>query len=277
MTNILTLSLATMLSFGTITPAFALQTHEEIIGVINSEKLLKSELSRIRNHVNECEIQFTVFSHEHSDCKKEFHKFSKTLIHSYCQGEGLIEKDIHEILDALVYAADKHQTGVRNKSNAPYIIHPLVVAEQLVSIGKVRDKDIIIAGLLHDTVEKADVAFEELEELYGSRITGFVREVTDDYSLPKMERRRLQIVNAPGKTAGAAQIDLSDKLYDLSELAKTLSFSQENVKALRTTLWVKDEIDSLPWVNVDLKVACDKVVNSLLKQLNSITKGKPGP
>lgn len=265
MNRVFVFCLAAIATFGTITPSYALNMQQEL-AVVNSEKVLKTELERIRDAMDKCEVQFIAFTQDHPDCLKEFHKFSKSLINSYCKGEGFIEKDIHAIIDALVYAADKHQGGIRRIPNAPYIIHPLGVAEQLLSIGRVRDKDIIIAGLLHDTVEKANVSFEELEKRFGSRITGFVREVTDDYSLPKMERRRLQVENAAGKTAGAAQIDLSDKLYDVSELARDPS-SKDDKRSLRTVLWVKDVIDELPWVNASLKDACDKVVNPLLKQM----------
>lgn len=252
---------------GTMSSVYSVNLKEEVAAV-SSDKILKMELCRIKNHLEDCEAQFVLFTNDHADCRKEFQKFSKTILQSYCKGEGFIEKDIHDILDALAYAAQKHKDGLRKAINAPYIIHPLVVAEQLISIGHIHDKEIIIAGLLHDTVEKADVTFEELEALFGARITGFVREVTDDYSIPKMERRRLQVVNAPGKTAAAAQIDLSDKLYDITELAKQ-SPAPGDKRALRSVLWIKDVVDNLPWVNAPLKQACDKVIAPLIKQLNN--------
>jgi guanosine-3',5'-bis(diphosphate) 3'-pyrophosphohydrolase len=55
----------------------------------------------------------------------------------------------------------------------------------------------IIAGLLHDTVEDTDTTFDELEEKFGSRATGFVRELTDDKSLPKAERETFARSSTP--------------------------------------------------------------------------------
>jgi len=45
-----------------------------------------------------------------------------------------------------------------------------------------------------------------------------VAEVTDDKSLPKQERKRLQIVTAPHKSTKAKLVKLADKLYNLRDL-----------------------------------------------------------
>lgn len=45
-----------------------------------------------------------------------------------------------------------------------------------------------------------------------------VAEVTDDKSLPKQERKRLQVVNAPHKSTKAKLVKLADKLYNLRDL-----------------------------------------------------------
>lgn len=47
-------------------------------------------------------------------------------------------------------------------------------------------------------------------------------EVTDDKSLPKEERKRLQIVNAPHKSPRAKLVKLADKLYNLRDLARVV-------------------------------------------------------
>jgi guanosine-3',5'-bis(diphosphate) 3'-pyrophosphohydrolase len=51
----------------------------------------------------------------------------------------------------------------------------------------------IQAAVLHDTVEDTDTTFEELEAKFGAEVCQIVREVSDDKSLPKMERKRLQV------------------------------------------------------------------------------------
>jgi len=45
-----------------------------------------------------------------------------------------------------------------------------------------------------------------------------VKECTDDKSLPKEERKRLQQVNAPHKSREAKHVKMADKLYNLRDL-----------------------------------------------------------
>ena len=52
------------------------------------------------------------------------------------------------------------------------------------------------AAVLHDTVEDTDTSFEELEVAFGQEVRALVGEVSDDKSLPKMERKRLQVCSA---------------------------------------------------------------------------------
>ena len=52
------------------------------------------------------------------------------------------------------------------------------------------------AAILHDTVEDTNTTLDELESTFGSEVRHIVSEVTDDKNLPKLERKRLQIVHA---------------------------------------------------------------------------------
>ena len=53
--------------------------------------------------------------------------------------------------------------------------------------------DVIQAAILHDTVEDTDTSFDEIEAEFGVNVCQLVKEVTDDKSLPKAERKRLQV------------------------------------------------------------------------------------
>ena len=55
-------------------------------------------------------------------------------------------------------------------------------------------------------------------QVFGSAVAGIVAEVTDDKDLPKAERKRLQVVNAPKKSKEAKLVKLADKLYNLRDL-----------------------------------------------------------
>src|SRR5215475_5489570 len=70
--------------------------------------------------------------------------------------------------------------------------HAIAVAETLWTVGGVRDIAVIVAAILHDTVEDTETTLEEIEKHFGSIIRSLVAEVTDDKSLPKPVRKRLQ-------------------------------------------------------------------------------------
>lgn len=59
------------------------------------------------------------------------------------------------------------------------------------------DPLVIAAALLHDTLEDTDTVLGELEREFGTRVADTVREVSDDKTLSKSERKRLQIKHAP--------------------------------------------------------------------------------
>ena len=74
------------------------------------------------------------------------------------------------------------------------------------------------AALLHDTVEDTDTTLDEVELHFGDQVRRLVEEVTDDKTLPKLERKRLQVEQAPQSSPGAKLVKLADKLYNLRDL-----------------------------------------------------------
>lgn len=80
----------------------------------------------------------------------------------------------------------------------------------------------MIAAILHDTVEDTDTSFDEIEQHFGKLVRDIVAECTDDKSLPKQERKRLQIEHAKETTREAKLVKLADKLYNLRDLEQTL-------------------------------------------------------
>ena len=89
------------------------------------------------------------------------------------------------------------------------------MAAILTRVGNVDDENLIIAALLHDTIEDTQTSADEIKKIFGDVVLGFVVEMTDDKSLEKAERKRLQVVNTPKKSIGAKQIKLSDKICNI--------------------------------------------------------------
>lgn len=127
--------------------------------------------------------------------------------------------DLSLMLRALAFAARKHSDQRRKGASAsPYINHPIALATVLCSEGGVSDVRVICGALLHDTVEDTQTTPQELEEHFGAEIRHIVAEVTDDKSLPKAERKELQIQHAAHSSPEAKLVKLADKICNLREL-----------------------------------------------------------
>ena len=120
------------------------------------------------------------------------------------------------ILKALHFAARKHRDQRRKDVEAsPYINHPIEVAEILAREGGVTDPITLQAAILHDTIEDTNTTREELDELFGEEVRRVVEEVTDDKSLPKAERKRLQIEHSRHLSSRAQQVKIGDKISNV--------------------------------------------------------------
>ncbi|KAJ3406315.1 Guanosine-3',5'-bis(diphosphate) 3'-pyrophosphohydrolase MESH1 [Chytridiales sp. JEL 0842] len=105
---------------------------------------------------------------------------------------------------------------------SPYIIHPVGVANILMHEAGVTDIEVLIAAILHDTIEDTDTTSQEIESLFGVNILNIVLEVTDDKSLPSEQRKKLQITKAPFKSDQAKLVKLGDKIYNLRDLTRNV-------------------------------------------------------
>lgn len=102
-----------------------------------------------------------------------------------------------------------------------YIIKIVGVAHILTAEGNISDPEVLQAAILHDTVEDTNTTFDEIEKEFGVSVRKIVAEVTDDKSLPKMERKRLQIEHASASSHNAKLVKLADKLYNLRDLQQS--------------------------------------------------------
>jgi (p)ppGpp synthase/HD superfamily hydrolase len=128
-------------------------------------------------------------------------------------------KDVQEVLRAARFAAEKHANQKRKGTAAePYINHLIEVAQLVAMALAEPDTNLVQAALLHDTLEDTQTTRQELIDHFGPDVADLVAEVTDDKSLPKQERKRLQIENAPKKSVRAQTIKLADKISNLRSM-----------------------------------------------------------
>src|SRR5512138_736162 len=134
------------------------------------------------------------------------------------------------LLKALRYASQKHSDQRRKNAKAsPYINHPIQVAQILWDVAGVRDASLLVAAILHDTIEDTDATPDEIKNEFGEEVLGLVLEVSDDKSLPKEVRKQLQIEHAPHKSQRAKMLKLADKLCNIHDVV-TLPPSSWNLK-----------------------------------------------
>ncbi len=124
------------------------------------------------------------------------------------------------LLRALVFAADKHRNQKRKGAEAsPYINHPIAVAAVLAEAG-VLDETLLVAAILHDTIEDTKTSYAELRGAFGSAVANLVQEVTDNKSLDKAIRKQLQIQNAYALSEQAKQLKIADKISNIRDLTQ---------------------------------------------------------
>jgi (p)ppGpp synthase/HD superfamily hydrolase len=89
---------------------------------------------------------------------------------------------------AAAWAAEAHAGQERQVDGAPFIVHPLEVALLLQAAGY-RD-EVIAIGLLHDVLEKAQVAPEELRDAFGPAIAAGVAALSEDEGIADYHARK---------------------------------------------------------------------------------------
>ncbi|HEY2017263.1 MAG TPA: HD domain-containing protein [Bryobacteraceae bacterium] len=174
-----------------------------------------------------------------------------------------------DILFAAWYAAEKHGAQRRKGTAAePYINHLLEVAHLVSTALTAPDTNLIVAALLHDVVEDADVTNEELAQRFGADVAGLVAEVTDDKSLPQAERKRLQVANAPKKSARAQMIKLADKISNLRSMLHSPPANWSMERRTQYFVWARQVVDGLTSPHPGLKAEFDSLQRQF-QQLSS--------
>ncbi|MGF1563145.1 MAG: HD domain-containing protein [Geminicoccaceae bacterium] len=119
-------------------------------------------------------------------------------------------------LDALTFAARAHANQRRKgAAQEPYINHLIEVADLAARAQDEIDLDIVKGALLHDVIEDTQHSYDDVSARFGAQVADYVRECSDDMSLPKPERKRRRIADAPHKSPGAKIIKIADVISNL--------------------------------------------------------------
>ncbi|EIJ44261.1 guanosine polyphosphate synthetase/pyrophosphohydrolase [Beggiatoa alba B18LD] len=179
-------------------------------------------------------------------------------------------EEVAQLLKALRFSADKHRDQRRrDKQVSPYINHPIQVATLLWEVGKVYDIAVIIAALLHDTLEDTNTQADEIQNLFGLTVLNIVQEVTDDKSLEKAERKRLQVERAPHKSHSAKLVKLADKICNVRDILYTPPQTWSVTRCLEYVQWSEQVIQGIRGVNPILEAEFDQLVQQTRQVLTA--------
>ncbi len=120
---------------------------------------------------------------------------------------------------AIEFAAKAHQNQKRKGTDIPYISHPFGVAI-ILHHAKCKE-DIIIAGLLHDTLEDTAITEEEIRNQFGEEILRLVLGATEPDKNASWEVRKHHTLEYL-KSADLAirQLSCADKLHNLRSIRR---------------------------------------------------------
>lgn len=159
------------------------------------------------------------------------------------------------------FAARMHVSQRRKgAAQEPYLNHLAEVALLLGEATGGTDHILIAAGWLHDTLEDTEAEREELEALFGREVAAIVAEVTDDKSLKKAERKRLQIETAPHKSRQARLLKIADKTSNLRAMAMSPPVGWDLARRQEYVEWAKAVVAGCRGLNAELERRFDAAV-----------------
>ncbi len=184
--------------------------------------------------------------------------------------------DAAVLLRSLEFSAMKHRDQRRKDREAsPYINHPIEVASLLANAGGVNDLPTLVAAILHDTLEDTKTTGEELEGRFGSEVRMLVEELSDDKTLVKADRKRLQVERAPALSARAKLIKLADKICNVRDVTHRPPAHWPLERRLEYLEWTAQVVAGCRGVSPPLEQYYDRVLREG-RDLLSLGPGSPG-
>ena len=142
-------------------------------------------------------------------------------------------KKVDIITRAFNFAKQAHK-GVRRRSGEPYIMHPIAVARiacEEIGLGSTS----ICAALLHDVVEDTEYTFEDIQNLFGTKIASIVEGLTKIAGGIFGERASLQaetfkkLLLTMSEDIRVILIKISDRLHNMRTLSSMLPSKQYKI------------------------------------------------
>ncbi len=172
--------------------------------------------------------------------------------------------NVELIRKAYVFSREAHCAQIR-KEGIPYIYHPLAVADILANMKL--DSTTIAAGLLHDTVEDAEMTVEDIAEMFSPDVAFLVDAVTKLSKLQFADGEDIQAENfrkmflAMSKDIRVILIKFADRLHNM----RTLEFlpSEKQKRIAKETLEIYAPLANrlgIGWMRIEFEDLAFKVL-----------------
>lgn len=119
--------------------------------------------------------------------------------------------------EAMKLAVEKHKDQKRQSLEIPYVSHCFDVMKRVSQYG-LRDETVLIAAILHDTVEDTDLTLEEIEQQFGQHVRLLVEDVTISEDLPKGFYGKFNYLKSfAEKSFEAVTLKIADRICNIND------------------------------------------------------------
>ena len=172
---------------------------------------------------------------------------------------GRSDSDKQRIEKAAKFAIDAHE-GQKRSSGEAYVNHTFAVAAIVHELGL--DSDVVIAALLHDTVEDTAVTLDQIKQFFGNEVSRLVDGVTKMEAIEEFSEHETEHPESPNKLISV------DKLSALSKKNQAKK-DKESIKAESLRKMMLAMVDDVRVVLIKLS---DRLHN--MRTLNAVSKEK---
>lgn len=126
------------------------------------------------------------------------------------------------VYDAIEMAILAHKEQIRKLDGVIYVAHPIEVGMMLAQSGA--SEEVIIAGILHDTVEDTVITLGDIEKRFGARVMELVKACSEeDKSLSWRARKEAMLEKmCSGTDDEVNMILIADKISNLQSIYRNL-------------------------------------------------------
>lgn len=125
------------------------------------------------------------------------------------ENNGMLEK-------AIAFAMDAHMGASRKGTNRPYILHPIETLQILASMNA--DTNLMIAGVLHDTLEDTEVTLLDIYDRFGVDVAALVNGHTEDKRKIWYVRKLTTVSSLPGENIRQKALAMADKVANMRNM-----------------------------------------------------------